>query len=185
MTITTELGQSVLTLTQPASGASASGGSLANFETAMRKALASQDEVAPAGFEPVQLAQTGPLTDVPQAGAISPVGAAEFDPLNAPVAPQRIEGATAADTRAASGLGVVGAAEGAPGQTILSGLERLRGAFDGKIGSVGARMENTEMSVQAMVSLQAEVVEYSVLVDVSSKLAGKSTQAMDSLMKGQ
>jgi type III secretion system YscI/HrpB-like protein len=36
-----------------------------------------------------------------------------------------------------------------------------------------------------MMQLQADMVQYSVLVDVSSKLAGKVTTSIDSLMKGQ
>lgn len=71
------------------------------------------------------------------------------------------------------------------GATILNGLEQLRGAFDKNFTSVSDRIQGTEMNVASMIALQAEVVKFSVLVDVSSKLAGKSTQAMDSLMKGQ
>ena len=41
------------------------------------------------------------------------------------------------------------------------------------------------LDARTLMSLQAEVVRYTVLVDVSSKLAGKSTQALDALMKGQ
>lgn len=200
MTAASELGRTLLTGLQSGanagevSGNPANSGSLGRFESAMRDALTGMDGDH-SGFEPVRLAQVGPLTELPPSvGQMRPVGAQDFDPLSAaqatqPVSQGRAADGRAADDRAASGLGLAGpggaGAEGTPGQTILSGLERMRGVFDDKIGGIGARMEHTEMSVQAMVSLQAEVVEYSVLVDVSSKLAGKSTQAMDSLMKGQ
>ncbi|NIZ12011.1 EscI/YscI/HrpB family type III secretion system inner rod protein [Phaeobacter sp. HF9A] len=196
MTAASELGRTLLTGLQPGSntaeavGNAAKGDSMGRFETAMRDALTGRDTAALSGAEPVRLAQVGPLTELPAStGQIRPVGAQEFNPLSAAQAPQQVSQGRAADDRAASGLGLagpeVGSVEATPGQTILSGLERMRSVFDDKIGGIGNRMEHTEMSVQAMVSLQAEVVEYSVLVDVSSKLAGKSTQAMDSLMKGQ
>lgn len=200
MTAASELGRTLLTGLQSGSnsgeisGSQADGGSLGRFESALRDALTGPED-APSGFESVRLAQVNPLTELPPSVVqVRPVGAQDFDPLSAaqatqPVSQGRAADGRAADDRAASGLGLAGpggaGADGTPGQTILSGLERMRGVFDDKIGGIGQRMEHAEMSVQAMVSLQAEVVEYSVLVDVSSKLAGKSTQAMDSLMKGQ
>ena len=89
--------------------------------------------------------------------------------------------------RAVEGLGLPGEPESevGAGQSILDGLERLRGLFDGQIGDVNSRIENARFDAGDLMRVQAEVVTFSVMVDVSSKLAGKSTQAMDTLMKGQ
>lgn len=107
-------------------------------------------------------------------------------PAQAPTAVQ-LEGQTdLSRQRALDGLALDGEAAPAPtGRAILSGLEQLRTVFDAQIDSVASRSEGAQMDVSDMMALQAEVVKYTVLVDVSSKLAGKTTQAMDSLMKGQ
>jgi type III secretion system YscI/HrpB-like protein len=153
------------------------GGSVARFEDALRAAQAAH---APAvqGVQIAQVQGTGTVTDVTPLTGVRP--AAGADGATAPD-PQ-----TAAD-RAPRGLDldpVARTAEG-PGTTILSGLERLRGVFDSQITSVHQQSTGTAMDVVTMMNIQAEVVQYSVLVDVTSKLAGKSTQALDSLMKGQ
>ena len=44
---------------------------------------------------------------------------------------------------------------------------------------------NNPFDYNRMMELQAQLVEFSLVVDVTSKLAGKSTQALDSLLKGQ
>ncbi|WP_341367282.1 type III secretion system inner rod subunit SctI [Yoonia sp. BS5-3] len=76
------------------------------------------------------------------------------------------------------------------GQGIIDGLSKLRGVFDAQEQAVtgitpadtaGARLTNTS----ELINLQLEVVKYSMLMDVTSKLAGKSTQTFDTLMKGQ
>lgn len=72
------------------------------------------------------------------------------------------------------------------GTTILEGLGQLRGIFDRELGGIaeGVTKVNPYDSI-GMMNLQAQLVEFSLVVDVTSKLAGKSTQALDSLMKGQ
>ena len=158
-------------------------GSVARFEDAMRAAQGG--DVTPVqGVQVAQVQSTGTITDVlpPQDAVpltgVRPGGAAD--------------GATASDPRsaadrAARGLDLEPAAavQEGPGTTILSGLERLRGVFDSQISSVHEQSTGAAMDVVTMMNIQAEVVQYSVLVDISSKLAGKSTQALDSLMKGQ
>lgn len=76
------------------------------------------------------------------------------------------------------------------GQGIIDGLSRLRGVFDAQENAItgiapadtaGTRLTNTS----ELINLQLEVVKYSMLMDVTSKLAGKSTQTFDTLMKGQ
>ena len=93
-----------------------------------------------------------------------------------------------AQARAAEGLGLETpqpATEENGGTAILNGLEQLRSVFDGQYANMGSQVQGSNINTEGMFALQAEVIKYSVLVDVSSKLAGKSTQAMDSLMKGQ
>lgn len=107
-------------------------------------------------------------------------------PAQAPTAVQLEDQTDLSRQRALDGLALDGEAAPAPtGRAILSGLEQLRTVFDAQIDSVASRSEGAQMDVSDMMALQAEVVKYTVLVDVSSKLAGKTTQAMDSLMKGQ
>ncbi|MEL6681605.1 MAG: type III secretion system inner rod subunit SctI [Pseudomonadota bacterium] len=76
------------------------------------------------------------------------------------------------------------------GQGIIDGLSRLRGVFDAQEQAItgispadvaGTRLTNSS----ELINLQLEVVKYSMLMDVTSKLAGKSTQTFDTLMKGQ
>jgi type III secretion system YscI/HrpB-like protein len=69
------------------------------------------------------------------------------------------------------------------GDTILNGLSKLREVFDvqqSKLAGIGY----TD-SASGLIVAQLEVVKYSMLVDVTSKLTGKATQSFDTLMKGQ
>lgn len=69
------------------------------------------------------------------------------------------------------------------GDTILGGLSKLREIFDvqqSKLAGIGY----TD-SASGLIVAQLEVVKYSMLVDVTSKLTGKATQSFDTLMKGQ
>ena len=71
------------------------------------------------------------------------------------------------------------------GDSILEGLKRLRGAFDTQATSLAQMNQSGSMSAGEMLALQVEVVKYGLLIDVTSKLTGKSTQAFDTLLKGQ
>ncbi len=144
--------------------------SVPRFEEAMRNAgaLHQVQHVQ----QPVQVAQLAPTGGATATDAVTPVGET-----------------TAADARARAAEGLdlnrPNATPDNSGTSILNGLEQLRSVFDKQHTSVASRIEGTTMDVSSMMALQADVVKYTVLVDVSSKLAGKSTQAMDSLMKGQ
>lgn len=71
------------------------------------------------------------------------------------------------------------------GDTILGGLQKLRSVFDISQHKI-SNISGTNLSgVGAMFEMQREVVHYSLLIDVTSKLTGKTTQAVDQLMKGQ
>jgi type III secretion system YscI/HrpB-like protein len=73
----------------------------------------------------------------------------------------------------------------AHGEAILNGLQNIRGVF----GAQEARLDNLisrpAADTNTLLAMQMEVTKFSVLVDVTSKLVGKSTQALESLLKGQ
>ncbi len=137
--------------------------------------------------QPTRVAQLDNTPAVPSSTAPTETGIDSLQ-FNAPVAATPETSSTDDRARAAEGLGFNPSGEtevSTPGGTILNGLEQLRSVFDTQIGSFGDRVEGVRMDVSDMMILQAEVIKYTMLVDVTSKLAGKSTQAMDTLMKGQ
>lgn len=152
--------------------------SVRNFEEALRAAN------GPAPVE-LQLAQADPTTAVPGATATDMVAPVLTAPGTPPVAGVTPGMETDAGIRAAEGLGLASGEDVGPGNSILNGLEQLRSVFDSQYDSVGSKLQGTTLDATAMMQLQADLVEYSVLIDVSSKLAGKVTTAIDSLMKGQ
>jgi type III secretion system YscI/HrpB-like protein len=81
--------------------------------------------------------------------------------------------------------GVKDAPRPSGGDLILDGLQKLRGAFDSRHSSVSKLMGSSALDASMLMSMQMEVVNYTLMVDVTSKLTGKSTQSFDTLMKGQ
>nr|WP_283814287.1 type III secretion system inner rod subunit SctI [Bradyrhizobium liaoningense] len=71
------------------------------------------------------------------------------------------------------------------GDTILHGLQNLRGVFDKQEARINNLASARAADTNTLLSMQMEVAKFSVLVDVTSKLTGKSTQALESLLKGQ
>ncbi|QFT33945.1 Type III secretion needle MxiH like protein [Labrenzia sp. THAF82] len=71
------------------------------------------------------------------------------------------------------------------GDVILDGLSRLRSAFDGQADRVVDASSSSVSGTEKLIDAQMEIVKYSLLMDVTSKLVGKSTQTFDTLMKGQ
>lgn len=90
-----------------------------------------------------------------------------------------------AQSRARDALGLNGAARGGGGDAILHGLQKLRGVFDRRESMVTRLMASNVADTKTLMAMQMEVAQFSLLVDVASKLTGKSTQAFDTLMKGQ
>ena len=76
-------------------------------------------------------------------------------------------------------------AKAAGGDTILDGLQKLRGVFDAQQARIAALTSQPVVNFGTLMAVQMEVVNFSLLVDVTSKLTGKSTQAFDTLLKGQ
>ena len=71
------------------------------------------------------------------------------------------------------------------GDLILGGLKKLRGMFDAQNTSITEMINRPMGDSKSLLAMQVEVVKYSLLIDVASKLTGKSTQSFDTLMKGQ
>lgn len=176
------------TTVSPPAGLDSLGHSLSvrNFEDILRLANGhGVTETGPAGPVELRLAQadaTAPLPGVTATDVTPPLVSAPGTP---PVGDAAATAEMDARLRAAEGLGLATGEDVGPGNSILNGLEQLRTVFDSQIGSVNGKLQGTTLDANAMMALQADLVEYSVLVDVSSKLAGKVTTAIDSLMKGQ
>jgi|GEM_PF-2722853 len=99
-------------------------------------------------------------------------------------APAGLENDPAARDRARRALELA-PSDATEGDSILHGLKTLRGAFDARSARVGAIMAAQSIDSQTLLAMQMEVAQYGLLVDVSSKLTGKTTQSLDALMKGQ
>ena len=108
--------------------------------------------------------------------AASPAATAPVDPANRP-------DPTDPQDRARRALELDGPPRA--GDMILDGLQRLRSTFDARQQRVGEIMQSTVLDANTLMSLQVELVNYTLLIDITSKLTGKSTQAFDTLMKGQ
>lgn len=80
---------------------------------------------------------------------------------------------------------VAPAANASTGDLILDGLSKLRGNFDASAQKIASVMNGAPVDMEAMLSVQVELARFSLLTDITSKLTGKSTQAFDTLMKGQ
>lgn len=72
-----------------------------------------------------------------------------------------------------------------PGDTILSGLKKLQGEFSDKQSMLIRDIDSPSTSTSALLKLQMDMVQYTLMIDVASKITGKMTQAVDSLTKGQ
>ncbi len=71
------------------------------------------------------------------------------------------------------------------GDMILDGLSYLRDTFDRQTERVGGITSMPISGTEKLIATQVEIVKFTLLMDVTSKLTGKSTQTFDTLMKGQ
>jgi hypothetical protein len=67
---------------------------------------------------------------------------------------------------------------------VLNGLQKLRGVFDQQLFLLANSTTNAG-STEGLYRAQAAAANFSMFVDVGSKLAGKATQAFETLLKGQ
>lgn len=70
------------------------------------------------------------------------------------------------------------------GDAILDGIQKLRNVFGKEVSSLAATNTNISSS-EGLFRVQAVAAEFSLFMDVSSKLAGKASQVFESLLKGQ
>lgn len=98
--------------------------------------------------------------------------------------------AAGGNARAATGVSLGGGAAGVvegPGSGtdfVREGLSQARGVTDARIAAVKARAEGAMEGADALIAAQYELVRFSLFMDVTSKLVGKATQTVDTLMKG-
>lgn len=71
------------------------------------------------------------------------------------------------------------------GDAILGGLQRLRGVFDAHEARINEALSGNVTDANTLFAVQLEMARYTMLIEVSSKLTGKSTQAFETLLKGQ
>ena len=140
-----------------------------------------------------------PAVDAGQAASAGKAGAFQEALARHQAAPSpEITGATAptapadadldAQARARQGLGLdrsPAAGDGTGGDMILKGLENMRGVFDASQGRVSELMSRANLDSGTMMRMQMEMTQFTMLVDISSKLTGKVTSTFDTLMKGQ
>lgn len=72
----------------------------------------------------------------------------------------------------------------AEGDSILQGLERLRTSFNAQELRISELMSGAYSDTDTMLAMQMEMTNYSILIDMTSKLASKAAQGIDTLMKG-
>ena len=96
------------------------------------------------------------------------------------------DGGGAADReRVRRSLGLDGVAAPTQGDTILGGIQKLRNVFDARHAHINDIMSSGVATTQGLMAMQMELAQYTVMVDVSSKLTGKASSSLDTLMKGQ
>jgi type III secretion system YscI/HrpB-like protein len=71
------------------------------------------------------------------------------------------------------------------GDAILSGLKKLQGVFADREQQLNQTIESPSLSAQSLMRIQMDMVQYTLMIDVASKVSGKLTQSVDSLVKGQ
>src|SRR5262245_40084907 len=114
-------------------------------------------------------------------------------------APDRVDAAKTADAaagasadaqeraRRALNLNPAQAAHKHPahGDAILQGLQTIRGTFAAQEARINNLVAHSAADTNALMAAQWEVTKLTVLVDMTSKLAGKFTQLPETLLKGQ
>lgn len=71
------------------------------------------------------------------------------------------------------------------GDVILKGMTHVRAMFDAQISKVNGWVNRGSITNAGdLLNAQAEVAKFSLMMDITSKLAGKVTQTTDTLLKG-
>lgn len=103
------------------------------------------------------------------------------------MAPQRLEasGRVQEPPRLHGSHGVGMREDESAGDAILGGLRSIRGMFDEQVARA-AELARTKSASNPtdLILTQMEVTRLTLMIDVTSKLAGKCTQSCDTLLKG-
>jgi type III secretion system YscI/HrpB-like protein len=157
------------------------------FYAALDRAVAaSAPQAAAQSPPPVRLAQA---VQAPQsAPAVQPAQAVPAPPSSTAAKGVGAANDTSAEERARRTLQLESSKstdQSSNGDVILEGLQKLRGVFDAQQGRINNMISQPILDANSLMAMQLELVNFSLLVDVTSKLTGKSTQAFDTLLKGQ
>jgi len=103
-------------------------------------------------------------------------------------APDQVASAAGADERARQTLGLGENGEQGStlgGDAVLDGLARLRGAVNSETSKLMSVGNAGALSSEGMLGVQEAYDKFSLLADVSTRVLGKTTQTLDTLLKGQ
>lgn len=142
-----------------------------NSADAFRDALARQDAAAQAATAQ----PAGPTSPVDGSDVVQPSKVSGVEPSSDVSGRERVR----------KSLELDGVKPTTTGDSILGGLEKLRGVFDARQSHMNDLMKSNMATTGGLMAMQMEVAQYTVLVDVSSKLTGKASSTLDTLMKGQ
>jgi len=79
-----------------------------------------------------------------------------------------------------------GPASGTPGDGLLASMDRMRTSHAGKVDAIKDQLAaGGELSVSDLLRAQMEISQVTFEQEIASKAAGKATQGLDSLLKGQ
>lgn len=117
-------------------------------------------------------------------GAENVAASGATPPVNNTGAPSSVDDQTRA-RRALALDGATGTQATTAGDTILGGMQKMRGFFDIRQHNISNVTHSNLVDSQTLLTMQKEVFQYTMLLDISSKLTGKASQVVDQLMKGQ
>lgn len=144
----------------------------------------------PAPPERAQLEESSQRFTGALASALDAQAAAQASASGAVAPPSSVAAANPADAqeRARRTLDLGESAPSEPssgGDLVLDGLQKLRGVVNDEQAKMQAAVDNPDKGANSLMNAQIEIANYSMLLTVTSKLAGQSTQALDTLLKGQ
>ncbi|KZK76703.1 Type III secretion needle MxiH like protein [Pseudovibrio sp. W64] len=159
--------------------------------TVLDSALTSQLQQALQGGAPSTGGSTGDVTGLEDqfqtalnaAGGVQPPVAGQI--VNGNVVIGGVEQVNAAQNVAAvSAPTQIASVNPTDSNFVIDGLAKVRGVFAETSSNINAISEGGKLShFDKLINMQIEVANYSLLVDVSSKIAGKTTQGLDALMR--
>jgi type III secretion system YscI/HrpB-like protein len=151
----------------------------------LAKATASVGQVEAPSMSVKQFQES--YVKVAQVNSVStPEAAAAIQQPNAAASGGNAATSSQAQERARRTLGLdpATAPSTSAGDKILDGLEGLRQVVETQKTAIN-RYAGSNANPANLVAMQLEVAKYSLLIDVTSKLVGKSIHSIDTLLKSQ